>query len=252
MRSVARVVVIGGGVVGASVLYHLTKAGWTDVLLIERDELTSGSTWHAAGGMHTVNGDPNVAKLQQYTINLYKELEQISGQSCGMHVTGGLMLAGTPERMDWLRMAKARGRYLGMDLEIISPDEAAKLFPAMDRKHFLGAIYDPIEGHVDPYGVTHAYAKSAQIAGAEIVRHTRVTDLVSRADGSWDVITTHGNVHAEHVVNAGGWWVWSFPCSQWNTNTSSRRRFLRCFGLRAGRSRSTSSTSRVSCICART
>src|SRR5882757_6155732 len=207
MRSVARVVVIGGGVVGASVLYHLTKAGWTDVLLIERDELTSGSTWHAAGGMHTVNGDPNVAKLQQYTINLYKELEQISGQSCGMHVTGGLMLAGTPERMDWLKMAKARGRYLGMDLEIISPDEAAKLFPMMDKKHFLGAIYDPIEGHVDPSGVTYAYAKSAQIAGAEIVRHTRVTDLIARADGCWDVITAHGNVHAEHVVNAGGLWA---------------------------------------------
>ena len=149
MKSAARVVVIGGGVVGASVLYHLTKAGWTDVLLIEREELTSGSTWHAAGGMHTVNGDPNVAKLQQYTINLYKELEQISGVSCGMHITGGLMLAGTPERMDWLRMAKARGRYLGMDLEIISPDEAAKLFPLMDKKHFLGAIYDPIEGHID-------------------------------------------------------------------------------------------------------
>jgi len=207
MKSAAQVVVIGGGVVGASVLYHLTKAGWKDVLLIERDELTSGSTWHAAGGMHTVNGDPNVAKLQQYTINLYKELERISGQSCGMHITGGLMLAGTPERMDWLKMAKARGRYLGMDLELISPDEAAKLFPMMDKKHFLGAIYDPIEGHVDPYGVTHAYAKSAQIAGAEIVRHTRVTDLRSRPDGSWDVITDHGNVHAEHVVNAGGLWA---------------------------------------------
>src|SRR6267378_7474870 len=94
-----------------------------------------------------------------------------------------------------------------MDPEIISPDEAAKLFPLMDKKHFLGAIYDPIEGHVDPYGVTQAYAKSAQIAGAEIVRHTRVTDLIARADGSWDVVTTHGNVHAEHVVNAGGLWA---------------------------------------------
>jgi dimethylglycine dehydrogenase len=207
MKSSARVVVVGGGVVGASVLYHLTKAGWSDVLLIERDELTSGSTWHAAGGMHTVNGDPNVAKLQQYTINLYKELERISGQSCGMHITGGVMLAGTPERMDWLKMAKARGRYLGMDLEIISAAEAKKLFPLMEEKHFLGAIYDPIEGHVDPYGVTHAYARSAQIAGAEIVRHTRVTDLKPRADGTWDVITDHGNVHAEHVVNAGGLWA---------------------------------------------
>jgi dimethylglycine dehydrogenase len=207
MKSAARVVVVGGGVVGASVLYHLTKAGWSDVLLIERDELTSGSTWHAAGGMHTVNGDPNVAKLQQYTINLYKELEKISGVSCGMHITGGVMLAGTPERMDWLKMAKARGRYLGMDLELISASEAKKLFPLMEEKHFLGAIYDPIEGHVDPYGVTHAYAKAAQIGGAEIVRHTRVVDLKPRPDGSWDVITDHGNVHAEHVVNAGGLWA---------------------------------------------
>ena len=193
--------------VGASVLYHLTKAGWKDVLLIERAELTSGSTWHAAGGMHTVNGDPNVAKLQQYTIELYKEIERISGQSCGVHITGGIMLAGTRERLDWLKMAKARGRYLGMDLEIISVEEAAKLFPLMEKKHFKGAMYDPIEGHVDPYGVTHAYAKSAQIGGADIVRHTRVTDLKPRADGSWDVITDHGNVHAEHVVNAGGLWA---------------------------------------------
>jgi dimethylglycine dehydrogenase len=207
MNSHTKVVVIGGGVVGASVLYHLTKAGWKDVMLIERAELTSGSTWHAAGGMHTVNGDPNVAKLQQYTIELYKEIEKISGQSCGVHITGGIMLAGTQERLDWLKMAKARGRYLGMDLEIISVDEAAKLFPLMDKKHFKGAMYDPIEGHVDPYGVTHAYAKSAQIGGAEIVRHTRVTDLKQRADGTWDVFTDGGNVHAEHVVNAGGLWA---------------------------------------------
>src|ERR1700722_8805214 len=207
MKSHAKVVVIGGGVVGASVLYHLTKAGWKDVLLIERAELTSGSTWHAAGGMHTVNGDPNVAKLQQYTIELYKEIERISGQSCGVHITGGIMLAGTRERLEWLKMAKARGRYLGMDLEIISVDEAARLFPLPDKKHFKGAMYDPIEGHVDPYGVTHAYAKSAQLGGAEIVRHTRVTDLKARSDGSWDVITDHGNVHAEFVVNAAGLWA---------------------------------------------
>jgi dimethylglycine dehydrogenase len=207
MKSHARVVVIGGGVVGASVLYHLTKAGWKDVLLIERAELTSGSTWHAAGGMHTVNGDPNVAKLQQYTIQLYQEIEAISGQSCGVHITGGIMLAGTRERLDWLKMAKARGRYLGMDLEIISVDEAAKLFPLLEKKHFKGAMYDPIEGHVDPYGVTHAYAKSAQIGGAEIVRQTRVTDLRQRPDGSWDVITDRGNVHAEQVVNAAGLWA---------------------------------------------
>ena len=198
---------IGGGVVGASVLYHLTKMGWKDVQLLERAELTSGSTWHAAGGMHTVNGDPNVAKLQQYTIKLYDELERISGQSCGMHVTGGFMLAGSRERMDWLKMTQARGRYLGMELELLSSSEIAKRYPLMDPKHFLGGIFDPIEGHIDPYGVTLAYAKSAQIGGAEIVRQTRVTDMRPRADGSWDVITNQGTVHAEHVVNAGGLWA---------------------------------------------
>ena len=127
MKSHVRVAVIGGGVVGASVLYHLTKAGWHDVVLIERNELTSGSTWHAAGGMHTINSDPNVAKLQQYTIDLYKEIEQISGQSCGIHITGGLMLAGTHERMDWLRLVHSRGRYLGMETEFVEMDEAARL-----------------------------------------------------------------------------------------------------------------------------
>ncbi len=207
MRAHARVVVIGGGVVGTSVLYHLTKAGWKDVLLIERAELTSGSTWHAAGGMHTVNGDPNVAKLQQYTIELYKELERVSGQSCGMHITGGLMLAGTADRVDWLKMAQARGRYLGMDLQIISAAEAKKLYPLLEERCFLAAILDPIEGHIDPYGVTHAYAKAAQLGGAEIVRQTRVLDTKARADGSWDVITDQGTVHAEHVVNAAGLWA---------------------------------------------
>ncbi len=207
MRKHVRVAVIGGGVVGASVLYHLTKAGWKDVLLIERAELTSGSSWHAAGGMHTLNGDPNVARLQQYTIDLYQEIEAISGISCGVHVSGGLLLAGTPERVDWLRMAVARGRYLGMHLELISASEAKKLHPLLEEKHFLGAIHDPIEGHVDPYGVTHAYAKSAQIGGAEIVRQNRVVDTKQRPDGTWDVITEHGTVHAEHVVNAGGLWA---------------------------------------------
>jgi len=207
MKSHVRVAVIGGGVVGASVLYHLTKAGWGDVVLIERSELTSGSTWHAAGGMHTINGDPNVAKLQQYTINLYKEIEEISGQSCGVHLTGGLMLAGTAERWDWLKMVNARGRYLGMKLDMVSVDEAARLFPLMDKRHFVGALYDPIEGHVDPWGVTVAYAKSAQLKGAEIYRHTRVVDLRPRDDGSWDVVTDKGTLQAEHVVNAGGLWA---------------------------------------------
>ena len=177
VKSSAQVVVIGGGVVGASVLYHLTKLGWTDVMLLERRELTAGSTWHAAGGMHTLNGDPNVARLQQYTIQLYEEIERVSGQDCSIHLPGGLMLADTEVRMDWLRMAQARGRYLGMELELISAKEAQDLFPLLDPQYFVGALYDPVEGHVDPTGVTRAYVKCAQLAGAEVHQHTPVVGL---------------------------------------------------------------------------
>ncbi len=208
MKNEFQAVVIGGGVVGASVLYHLTKVGWKDVVLLERRELTAGSTWHAAGGMHTLNGDPNVARLQQYTINLYQEIEKVSGQSCSIHLCGGLMLADTEDRMDFLRMAVARGRYLGMDLEMITPSEARDLFPVMDPAYFVGALYDRVEGHVDPTGVTRAYVKCAQLAGAEVRLHTLVTGLSQRPDGTWDVqIEDADPIHAEHVVNAGGLWA---------------------------------------------
>jgi dimethylglycine dehydrogenase len=207
MKSHVQVAVIGGGVVGCSVLYHLTKAGWNDVVLIERSDLTSGSTWHAAGGFHTLNGDPNVAKLQAYTVGLYKEIEAISGQSCGLHLTGGLQLADTPERLEWLKMAHARGRYLGMETEMISMEEAKRLVPLIDESYFVGAMWDPVEGHLDPYGTTHAYAKSARIAGAEIVLHNRVVQLNPTPDGAWDVVTEKGTLRAEHVVNAGGLWA---------------------------------------------
>ncbi len=208
MKSSAQVVVVGGGVVGASVLYHLTKVGWTDVVLLERKQLTAGSTWHAAGGMHTLNGDPNVARLQQYTVNLYKEIEAESGQNCSIHLPGGLMLADTPERLDWLRMAQARGRYLGMHMEIISMAEAKQLNPLLEEQYFVGALYDEDEGSVDPYGVTHAYAICARSRGAEVYTDTWVTDLQQRPDGTWDVITDRDHtIHAEHVVNAGGLWA---------------------------------------------
>ncbi len=207
MKDHTRVVVIGGGVVGCSVLYHLTRAGWCDVLLLERDVLTCGSTWHAAGGMHTLNGDPTMARLQRYTIDLYDEIERISGQDCGVHLTGGLMLADTPERFEWLKIVHARGRRDDMGTEILSVEEAAALFPMMDARHFVGALFNPIEGHVDPSGVTHAYAKAATINGASIWQKTRVRELVRRHDGTWDVVTDQGTVNAEHVVNAGGLWA---------------------------------------------
>ncbi|TIM12393.1 MAG: FAD-dependent oxidoreductase [Mesorhizobium sp.] len=207
MKSHAKAIVIGGGVVGCSVLYHLAKAGWTDIMLIERSELTSGSSWHAAGGFHTLNGDPNVAKLQAYTVQLYREIEQLSGQSCSLHLTGGVMMADTPERMNFLRLAHAKGRYLGMDTELITPSEAKAMFPLMDETNFVGAMWDPVEGHLDPSGTTHAYAKAARKLGAEIVLRNRVVELTQEVDGTWNVVTEQGTVKAEHVVNCGGLWA---------------------------------------------
>ena len=207
MNTHAKVVVIGGGVVGCSVLYHLAKFGWTDALLLERSELTSGSTWHAAGGMHTINGDPNVAKLQKYTVELYREIEEASGQDVGLHMTGGVMLAATEARFDWLKSIMAKGRYMGLDAELISPAEAHELMPLLDPDRFVGALYDEVEGHLDPYGTTHAYAKAAKRLGAGIELHTMVEDLEQRPDGTWDVVTDKGTVNAEHVVNAAGLWA---------------------------------------------
>ncbi len=207
MKSHAKVVVIGGGVVGCSVLYHLTKFGWTDAVLLERSELTSGSTWHAAGGMHTINGDPNVAKLQKYTVELYKEIEEYSGQDVGLHMTSGMMLAATKERFDWMKSILAKGRYMGLEAELLTPKEAHDLMPLLDPDQFVGAVFDPVEGHLDPYGTTHAYAKSAKKNGAEIYLHTKVEDLVQREDGCWRVITNQGEIVAEHVVNAAGLWA---------------------------------------------
>ncbi len=207
MKTTAQVVVIGGGVVGCSVLYHLTKKGWKDVMLLERDQLTSGSTWHAAGGFHTLNGDPNVAMLQSYTVGLYKELEEISGQSCGLHLSAGIMLADTPERMEFLKTTVAKGRYLGMATEIISVAEAKNYFPFIEDRHFIGALLDPNEGHLDPSGTTYAYAKAARLGGATIEIQTKVESLEQKPDGSWRVITNKGVVECEHVVNAGGLWA---------------------------------------------
>ena len=208
MRDSAHVVVIGGGVVGASVLYHLTRAGLSDVVLLERSELTSGSTWHAAGGMHTLNGDPDVAALQKYTVELYEEIQQISGVECGIHLSGGLLLADTEERMDWLRMAHARNRYLGLETELISVEQAREFLPIMDPSYFVGAMFDPVEGNVDPSGVTHAFARSARIGGAEVVQHTRVQAIRHRPDGLWELdCGEQGRITCEHVVNAGGLWA---------------------------------------------
>ncbi|MGR3468061.1 MAG: FAD-dependent oxidoreductase, partial [Shimia sp.] len=207
MQTTARVVVIGGGVVGCSVLYHLTKLGWSDVMLLERAELTAGSTWHAAGGFHTLNGDTNMAALQGYTIRLYKELEEITGLSCGLHHVGGLTLADNQDRFDMLVAERAKHRYMGLDTHIVGPEEITKIAPITNPEGIVGALWDPLDGHLDPSGTTAAYAKAARMAGATIQTHTKVTATKQRPDGSWDVVTDKGTVHAEHIVNAGGLWA---------------------------------------------
>lgn len=207
MKTSTRVVIIGGGVVGASVLYHLTKLGWSDVMLLERSELTSGSTWHAAGGFHTLNGDTNMAALQGYTIRLYKELEELTGMSCGLHHVGGVTLADNQDRFDMLLAERAKHRFMGLETEIVTPEEIKKIAPVTSVEGIIGGLYDPLDGHLDPSGTTHAYAKAARMGGATIETHCMVQETNQRPDGTWDVVTDKGTIHAEHVVNAGGLWA---------------------------------------------
>ena len=207
MKTTTQVVVIGGGVVGCSVLYHLTKLGWSDVMLLERSELTSGSTWHAAGGFHTLNGDTNMAALQGYTIRLYKELEEITGMSCGLHHVGGVTLADNQDRFDMLVAERAKHRFMGLETEIIGPEEIRKVAPITNTDGIIGALYDPLDGHLDPSGTTHAYAKAARMGGATIETHCMVREITPRKTGGWDVVTDKGTIQTEHVVNAAGLWA---------------------------------------------
>lgn len=207
MKSHYRVVVIGGGVVGASVLYHLAKFGWSDVCLIERKILTAGSSWHAAGGFHALNADPNIASLQAYTIDLLSEIERESGQSVGMHMTGGLTLAGTPDRWEWLQSAYRTFQSIGIeDTRLVTPEEAGELCPIMSTKGILGGMWADREGYIDTTGTVHAYAGAAKKRGATVIENNRVLELHQTADG-WQVVTEKGTVTCEHVVNAAGLWA---------------------------------------------
>ncbi len=207
MKDSARVVVIGGGVVGCSILFHLAKMGWKDVVLLERNELTSGSSWHAAGSFHTVSSDPNVSKLQDYTISLYKEIEETSGHSISMHKTGGYYLASNQNWHDYLKRERSNARSLGLNQEFVSLDEVVDKHPLINPDHYVAALWDPSDGDIDPSGVVYAYAKSARVHGAKFYTHTPVIETNQRSDGSWDVVTEKGNIHAEHIVNAGGLWA---------------------------------------------
>ncbi|MBO9436466.1 FAD-dependent oxidoreductase [Ruegeria sp. R13_0] len=199
--------IIGGGVVGCSILYHLAKFGWKDTILLERNELTSGSSWHAAGQIHTISADPNISRLQSYTINLYKEIEELSGQSVGLHLTGGFYLASNKTWYDYLKRERSKARYMGLDQEFISPEEVARRHPLIDPKYYYAALWDDQDGDLDPSGTTYAFAKAARHYGGQYFTHTPVTGTKMRPDGMWEVTTSRGTVIAEHVVNCGGLWA---------------------------------------------
>ena len=208
MKSQYRVVIVGGGVVGASVLYHLAKLGWTDVALVERSVLTAGSSWHAAGGVHALNADPNMAALQAYTIDLLSEIEKESGQDIGLHMTGGITVASAPARWEWLQSAYRIFQTIGIeDCHLMTPDEIREKCPIMDVTGVIGGLWADREGYLDTTGTVHAYAGAARKRGADVIEHNKVEALEQRADGTWNVVTGKGVIHAEHVVNAGGLWA---------------------------------------------
>lgn len=207
MKNHYRVVVIGGGVVGASVLYHLAKMGWSDVALVERSVLTAGSSWHAAGGIHALNADPNIAALQAYTIDLLPKIQEESGQDIGLHMTGGLTMAGTPDRWEWLQSAYRVFQSIGIeDCRLVTPDEAQELCPIMSTDGLLGGMWADREGYIDTTGTVHAYAGAAKKHGATVIEHNRVVELQQTSEG-WNVVTEKGTISCEHVVNAGGLWA---------------------------------------------
>ncbi len=207
MKSHYRVVIIGGGVVGASVLYHLARMGWRDVCLIERSVLTAGSSWHAAGGIHALNADPNIAALQAYTIDLLPRIEKESGHNIGLRMTGGLTMAGTPDRWEWLQSAYRVFQSIGIDdCRLVTPEEAGELNPIMSTDGLLGGMWADREGYLDTTGTVHAYAGAAKKNGAEVIEHNRVLELHQTPDG-WRVVTEKGTVTCEHVVNAAGLWA---------------------------------------------
>jgi dimethylglycine dehydrogenase len=208
VKSQYRVVIVGGGVVGASVLYHLAKFGWTDACIIERSVLTAGSSWHAAGGVHALNADPNMAALQAYTIDLLSAIEKESGQSIGLHMTGGITVASAPARWEWLQATYRIFQTIGIeDCYLMTPDEIKEKCPIMDVSGVLGGLWADREGYVDTTGTVHAYATAAKKMGAEVVEHNRVLELKQRNDHTWDVVTEKGTLHAEHVINAAGLWA---------------------------------------------
>jgi len=200
----AKVGIIGGGIMGVSLLYHLAKEGWKDLVLIEKGELTSGSTWHAAGQCPQMMGSYNLAKIHLESTNLYKRLEKETEQPTGFHDCGSLRLAYKKEDLDWFKYVKGILDNVGAPAEIISTNEIKNVHPFIKLDGIIGAFHTPEDGHTDPTSTTNAMAKGARNAGAKIYRNNRVTDIKHRPSGEWELITEKGNIICEHVVNAAG------------------------------------------------
>ncbi|HWL70888.1 MAG TPA: FAD-binding oxidoreductase, partial [Geminicoccus sp.] len=205
MRSRARVVVVGGGIAGVSTLWHLAQAGWQDLLLLEKAELTSGSTWHAAGNTPTFSGSWPVMRMQAYSLEMYRRLAADSAHGVTYHVTGSLRLAQSQDRLDEFRHVTGMARAQGLEFQVLSPTEAKERYPFLELHGLKGALLDPLDGDIDPSMVTQALAAEARAAGAEIRRNCPVTAITRGGNGYWQLTTPDGVVEAEHVVNAAGY-----------------------------------------------
>ncbi len=205
MKTHARVVIIGGGAVGCSTLYHLAKLGWTDAVLLERDELTSGSTWHAAGNCPNFSTSWNLLKLHRYSTRLYASLAADVGYEINRHPTGSIRLAHTAERVDEFRHVASQARAQGIEFELMSPADIHARHPFLELDDIRLGLWDPHDGDIDPAQMTQALAKGARDLGAEVNRQTRVTAISRLPDGEWRIETSKGTIVAEYVVNAGGY-----------------------------------------------
>ena len=199
MKSHARVVVIGGGVVGVSTLYHLARKGWSDVVLCERTELTAGSTWHAAGLLPLFNMSYSVGQIHKYSVRLYPELERETGQDVGFRPVGNIRLATNRDRMDEYRFYAGVARTIGVEVEFLTPAEVREIWPLCETQGLVGAILHPEDGYIQPADLTQAFARGARDRGAEIHRRTKVTAIERTAGGEWRVRTDRGDVVCEHV-----------------------------------------------------
>ncbi|WP_127900942.1 GcvT family protein [Solirhodobacter olei] len=204
--SQARVVIIGGGAVGASALYHLAKAGWTDAVLLEKNELTAGSTWHAAGNVPTFSASWSIMNMQRYSAELYRGLGQAVDYPMNYHVTGSVRLGHSPERLMEFRRVAGMGRYQGMDLDVLGPEEIRAKYPFLETHDLTGALYDPYDGDIDPAQLTQALAKGARSMGARIERFCPATG-VRREGGDWVIETPKGEIRCEIVINAAGYYA---------------------------------------------